>query len=104
MFNTCVFHKINYITKEKLIKIGVKEWTKPDTQEKRYYINAENILSMAFEKEIETGMSNKEESVFSENMWYFNESMKLKTSLSFKETKHKYLINSVPALIEKLIG
>jgi hypothetical protein len=91
------------ITAEGLLRLGAKEWLKPGSDEVRYYINADKLLELADDYDVTNTMSNAEELVFSHNKWWFTESMHLKTSLSFKDTKHKYLMSSVPKLVQDLL-
>lgn len=91
------------ITADGLLKIGAKEWVKPGTNESRFYITPEKLLELADDHDVTNSMSKAEEFAFSKNKWWFNEDMKLKTSMSFKETKHKYLMMNVPKLVSELI-
>ncbi|MCC3735979.1 hypothetical protein LLS47_24095 [Rouxiella badensis] len=81
----------------------LKEWKHPTKEEIRFYADVNKLLEMENEGLIETGCSNRERFELSGNKWYFTKSksddFKLKTTMSYKETKYKYIYPKLGRLL-----
>ncbi|EMQ2240860.1 hypothetical protein WCV98_004576 [Salmonella enterica] len=81
----------------------INEWKKPASDEVRYYINTKEIMNLWSEDKIKLGYSRRERSELEAHKWWYVESKKggfvLKTSMSYNNTKHKYIFPSLSGVL-----
>lgn len=81
----------------------INEWKKPDSDEVRFYINTKEIMNLWSEDKIELGYSKRERGELESHKWWYVESKKgdfvLKTSMSYNNTKHKYIFPSLSKVL-----